>query len=487
MRSRVKIKRAAGSAELGVLPWLGRRIASPMERDLTQGRFSDHMRALLPGAVGLQILFALFEVVDAFWVGRLAEPGPELAALAVGTYGLWCLFSLEHMVVTAVLAVVSQSVGAGMEERARRAAARGFVFAVILWIAALVVGLPLRDLVVAWTRVEPGAAELSRDYLGVLLGGALSIFGFGTVDAVFRARGDTKSPVLLLAGALVLNLVLDPVLVLGWGPFPEYGVVGAAWATVACRMATVVAGLVLLLRRGHVSFRPWGRMWLRSEYLRFLKIGAPAAGGGLLYCLTFLGLASFLAPFGDEALGAFAIGQKIESISWASLVGVATVAAAWVGQNLGAGHPMRARRGAWLAVGLGSALALVASGVFVFFREPLLEFFAPGQEVLHGYGRTYLWIVALSQVPLAVEIVLYEAFGGAGDTLPPMWIISIFTLARLPLAWWLCDRLGWGAEGVFWAVTISTTVKGVLMAWSFSRDRWILRGRGMLASIAAEE
>jgi len=175
--------------------------------------------------------------------------------------------------------------------------------------------------------------------------------------------------------------------------------------------------------------------------------------------------------FGPTAGAAMGIGNRMESFSYLICSGFAVAASTMVGQNLGAGKPDRAARCAWGATGIAVAVTLAVAVVFVSLPRAIASVFTDDPEVLR-MAADYLVILGLSQFTMAVEIVLEGAFSGSGDTLPPMLVSVPGSLARIPLAYLLAFTLGWGINGVWWTLTITTTVKALVLAYWFSRGRW---------------
>lgn len=445
-------------------------------RDLTKGPLARHLLALAPPAAASQLLISAFEFIDAYWTGRLAAGSAALAALGVGTYALWSLFSIGHIVESSTLALCARALGEQDRAKAVLAADRGAVFAVAMWIASLIFLLPAVPLVADLTGVVGTTRTMAIDYLGILVAGSITLYGFAALDAVFRAAGDTRTPMLLLVGGLAINAVLDPLLMNGGAGVPAFGLAGAAWATVSTRLLCLVAGTVILARRGLILRTPVAALRRLAPYQRYLKIGVPAGSTGFLYCITFMAIARVLAPWGEDAIAATAAGQRIESASWSIMFGVGTVAGAIVGQCLGAGLHDRARAGTRLALQSAAISGLLFGTLYFLVRDPLIAFIAPNQPGVLTYGRAYLLAVAAAQVFMAVELVLQQALTGAGDTVPPMLIIVSLTAARIPLAWWMAGPLDLGPPGVFWAFTISSIAKALILAAWYRRGTWISRG-----------
>jgi putative MATE family efflux protein len=320
--------------------------------------------------------------------------------------------------------------------------------------------------------VEMGVASLGTSYLRVLFLGSASLFLFQVVESVFRAVGDTKTPLLLLLGSIAANLALDPVLILGLGPFPELGVTGAAWASVLARGTFALLALALMLRKGVLESPSWGA-W-RPEpktWLSVLRIGVPASANGVFFCAVYMILARITADFGTPALAALGVGHKGEAPCYFVALGISLAVAPLVGQSLGAGRPERARAAAWLAVRTACAWGVVWTVVLFTLPQVVAGAFVEEWAVVHVASR-YLVIMGFSQVLMCVEVVLDGAFAGAGDTLPPLLIGLPLTAARIPLAWLFAHPLGLGVDGIWVAITVSTIAKGILMTIWFRRGRW---------------
>lgn len=455
-----------------------------MKRDLTTGAIGTHVANLAPFAVMGFAVHVAFEVIDAWWLGRVGDGKAALTALSVSTYVVWSLYGIGHMVEAGGLALVSQAVGAKEPERAKRMATRALVAAGLFWVLTVLFYLPAGAWIVRLTGIHGEPGRMAEGYLEVVLFGAVTIFGNSALSAVFRSWGDTRTPLILLSGALALNALLDPILIFGWWGGPELGLEGAAWATVITRGSMFVVGTMILIKRGFLA--PLNQQILKRwrPLLRLVRIGFPCGLAGILYCVTFFFMTAELAKSGNDAVAAFVVGQKSESISWGILIGLGTVAGSIVGQNIGAGQLERARRGLSIVLQVGILLGFGCAALFYFFGGGLVQFFAPGSPEIVDLGTQYLTIIAFSQVFLALEIVLDEGLSGSGDTVPPLIIVGSFTLMRVPLALILAGPFGLGVLGVFWAVTISTVVKGILMWFWFARGTWVGRGLIMTRSSA---
>jgi putative MATE family efflux protein len=317
------------------------------------------------------------------------------------------------------------------------------------------------------------SAEVTRqglEYAGLLFLSAPLIFAFFVVEAAFRGRGDTMTPLKILGFALALNTVLDPLLIMGWGPVPAMGVSGAALATILSRLSGLAIAIYLLrpsLSRGSRGRRgPDARMAWRT-----VRIGAPMAAAGFFFCAVYVVIARITGRFGTEPLAALGIGHRVETLTYLTCVGFGTAAATLVGQNLGAGQPDRAASLVRRSLLILTLAQLAYTAVLLLLAHGIVSIFTDDPGVI-AHGATYLRIVAISQVFMGMEVLYMSAFGGAGSTMPTLAVDLPLTGMRIPLAWFLAVAVGLGPTGVWWAISLSTVAKGLALTAWWSRGTW---------------
>ena len=313
--------------------------------------------------------------------------------------------------------------------------------------------------------IPPAVGAVGETYLGTYLLGMPLVFGFFAVDAAFRAKGDTRTPLLILAGATLLGLLLDPLLIRGGGPVPALGVRGAALATLVPRGLAFLAGLILLRRDGLVA---WARP--RLDVLgQIVRVGAPAAATGVAFSAIYVLLTRITTRFGTPALAALGLGFRIEGVVYVVSVGMGAAVAAIVGQSLGAGQPGRAARAGWIATLLVTGVGAVTATVCQLMPDRLAGIFSTDPAVVAEASR-YLRIAAFSQLFLGAEVVLESAMGGAGWTMVPMLASTAITALRLPLGGWAAAQ--WGTTGLWWVLAATAAARGILMALLWWRGPW---------------
>jgi putative MATE family efflux protein len=420
-------------------------------------------RIALP-AVASSLLMTLFFSVDTYWIGtRVGSTG--LAAASTAVFWIWLIVSVAEMVSVGLTAVASRRYGEGRSAEAPRIAGDALMLSLALGVICAAVGTPLLPQLFSIMHTSPEVAALGVRYLGTYLLGAPLIFGFFAVDAAFRAAGDTRTPFLLLSASVGVTLVLDPILIVGWGPIPALGVAGAAISTIGTRAVAFALGLTIVGRRGVLKIgRPdWRTM------RQVIRIGLPTAVTGVVFSLIYVMVTRTATQFGTPALAALGIGHRVESWLFMIAVGFGAATAAIVGQNLGAKRPDRAARAGWLAVGFCSMFGVVACVVELIIPERFAAIFSHDPAVIAEAAR-YLRIAAFSQLGICAEIVLEGALGGAGHTLAPMLTSTSITALRIPLAAWAAAR--YGSTGLWWTISLTALARAVGMMMIWRAGRW---------------
>jgi putative MATE family efflux protein len=432
---------------------------------LVSGPLSGTIIRLALPAVGASLLQLAFLLVDTFWVGRILGPA-ALAAVSTAGFAVWMLTALAEMVAVGLTAVAARRHGEGAHGLAAVVAGTTLTMGLGLGVLVGAAGWALSPALFAVMQTPTEVTELGRLYLAAYLLGAPLVFGFFAAEATFRASGDTRTPLILLGASVVLNVGLDPLLIVGAGPLPALGIAGAAVAAVATRGAALAMGFVILARRRLIRLSVFD--W-RSG-LAALRIGMPVAFTGVFFSLVYIGLTRITTRFGVPALAALGIGHKLEGLSYMVAVGFGLASAAIVGQNLGAGRADRARTAGWLTASYAAGLGSIVGVVFVAFPDVMIGIFTDDPAVI-ATGAIYLRAMALAQISMGFEIVLESALGGAGYTMMPMLWNGIFTAARIPLAAWLAGVMG--VAGVWWAIGLTAVARGIAMAMLWRGERWI--------------
>lgn len=415
-------------------------------------------------------------LIDLFWVGHL---GP--AAVAAVSMSGTVLMLLNPMIMglsTGTVALVARAMGAGDHATASKAAGQSLFLSLVMGLASALAGwflaVPALRLLGAAADVEgPGAL-----YLRICMAGNFTVCMLFIGNAALQGAGDAHTPMWVMALTNVLNVVLDPLLIFGLGPFPKMGVAGAALATVLAQ-ACGAALVIYFLLRGRSGLHAHGQTWRPDPELswRMMKIGIPGSGQMLSRSLMGLVLMAMVAVSGTAAVAAYGIGMRFHLIILMPAFALGGAAATMMGQNLGAGQPDRAGHAAWVATWVDIIFMILSGAVLMVFASPLLRFFNDDAEVV-AIGTRYLHIVSPFYIFAGFGIVLARGLNGAGDTLGPM-LITILTLwgLQVPLAIYLSRILHPATDGIWWAMSAAFVVQGLATVVWFRAGRW--RGKSL--------
>lgn len=416
----------------------------------------------------------LYNFVDRFWLARLGRI--PIAALALSWPLVFLVLSLGSGITIAGTALVAQYTGARRHEEANLAAGQVISFtgtlAVLLGAAGFFSARPILLLMGA----ESSLIQAATSYLQIIYAGIPLMFGTFVVTALLNGVGDTVTPMILMGISVALNLVLDPFFIFGWGPFPEWGVAGAAVATVLSRGLLALLGLLWLFS-GHLGLH------LRPHHLRprwglirkIISIGGLSSIGQTGTALGFSIMNGALARIGTVVLSAFGIGNAFISIVLMPAMGLGQATATMVGQNLGAEKPERARRSVWSGMAISSAILVSAAIAVLIFRNHLIGFFLSDPEVL-AVGSEMLFLVALAFPFMGIIQVIMGTYQGSGHTLYSMFF-DLFRLwaLRVPLVFLLAFGFHLGASGVWWAMFASNSATAAVCLAFFLSGNWMQR------------
>jgi len=448
-----------------------RQAVAGTPQDYTEGHLGRAVFLLSVPMILEMVMESVFGIVDVFLVGRL---GPEaVAAVGVTESLLTVVFALAMGLSMATTALVARRIGEKDPEAAAKTAVQVIAVGLLAAVPVAFVGLRWPRELLALMGAPPAVVEIGGGYAAWMLGGNASILLLFVINAAFRGAGDASVAMRSLWLANAVNLVLDPCLIFGLGPFPELGVTGAAVATTLGRSVGVIYQLSALASgRGRLVVR---RRHLRFEaglVVRLLRLSVGATLQFLIATASWLGLVRILTPYGAATIAGYTIAIRIIIVALLPSWGMSNAVATLVGQNLGAGKPERAERAVWIAGLYNMVLLLGVAAAFIFAAEPMLAVFSADPDV-RAWGASCLRVVSYGYAFYAWGMVLVQAFNGAGDTLTPTWInLFCYWLFQIPLALVLAHGLELGPLGVFMAITVAESVLAVVGLAVFRRGRW---------------
>jgi putative MATE family efflux protein len=373
-------------------------------------------------------------------------------------------------------ALVARRIGEGDVDAARIVAVQTIWVGVGLALVTGAVGVVYAEDVLKLMGASPEVVAGGVGYTTIMIGGSITILLIFMLNAVFRGAGDAVIAMRVLWIANGINIVLDPLLIFGIGPFPELGVMGAAVATTTGRGVGVLYQLYCLSRASSRIQLKLSDLGLRVDVmLRLLRVSLPGAFQYTIAMSSYIFLMRVISAYGSAAVAGFTIGIRIFAFTFLPAWGFSNAAATLVGQNLGAGQPERAERSVWITAKYNAAFLVMVALVFIFVPEPIVRFFT-SDPVVVAYGVDCLRYVSYGYGFYAVGLVVTQAFNGAGDTDTPTYInLFCFWLLQIPLAYVLAQVLAWGPRGVFITIAVCDSILAVIAVWLFRQGRWKLK------------
>jgi putative MATE family efflux protein len=444
------------------------------ERDYTTGNVSRAVVVLSIPMVLEMAMESVFAVVDVFFVARLSPNAVATVGLTESVLTL--VFALCMGLSAATTAMVARRIGEHDPEAAAVAAVQSILVGLGLALPIGVAGVALAPRLLSWLGGSPALVAEGWGYTAWILGGSGTVILLFLINAVFRGAGDPALAMRALWLGNLCNIVLDPCLIFGLGPFPELGLTGAAVATTIGRGIGVVYQTTALWRgRGRISVRGTPLRLEPAVALRLLRVAVPGMFQWLIATASWLGLVRILAVFGSAALAGYTIAIRVIVFAILPSWGMSNAAATLVGQNLGARQPERAERSAWLTGWYNMLFLGAVAVVFVLGAEAIIGLFTSDPEVVR-HGVSCLRLVSYGYPFYAYGMVIVQAFNGAGDTVTPTAInLFCYWLFQIPLAWVLARSAGLGPDGVFLAITIAESVVAVVAVLAFRRGTWKTR------------
>jgi putative MATE family efflux protein len=440
-------------------------------QDYTAGNLNRAILLLAIPMVLEMVLESLFAVVDVFWVGRLGADAVATVGLTESMLAL--VFAVGMGLSLSTGAMVARRIGEKDPEDAAISGVQAIVLGLLISVA---IGIPAGIFAPQLLRAmgaSPSIVATGSGYTRIALGGCGAIIMLFLNNAIFRGAGDAAIAMRLLWVSNILNLILDPCLIFGLGPFHRFGVTGAALATFTGRSIGVLYQFYRLLKgteRIHILVRHL-RLNLAVMW-RLLRVSLTGILQFTIANASWIGLVRIIALFGSAAVAGYTVAIRIVIFFILPSWGLSNAAATLVGQNLGARHPDRAEQAVW-RTGFYNMLFLGAIGVFFFiFASPAVRLFVNDPAVV-PLAAMALRILSCGNVGYAYAMVMLQAFNGAGDTATPT-IVNFFGfwILELPLAWCLATRTGLHSQGALLSIVVAECTIAVASIILFRRGRW---------------
>jgi putative MATE family efflux protein len=417
------------------------------------------------------VLESAFAVVDIFFVGKIGASA--IATVGITETYMFLLYAIAMGLSMAVGAIIARRVGEKNMEEASISAAQAVALGLVSSIPFMIAGIFFSKDLLQLMGADEWALNEGYKYTQWMLTGNVVIVLLFVINAIFRGAGDASIAMRVLWVANGLNILLDPLLIFGYGPFPELGIEGAAIATNIGRGTGVVFQLIVLFKGGkHIKLLVSHCKLHFSIMINMMQTSLGGIAQMIISMTSWIFLMRILSDVGSEAVAGATIAIRIMMFTIMPAWGLSNAAATLVGQNLGAQNPERAESTVW-KIGTYNMIFLIGVSILFFtFNTQLMYLFTDNIKVV-SIGSEWLQILSYSFFVYGWWMVSVQAFNGAGDTKTPTYInIVFFWMIQIPLAYLLAIKLNWMQSGVFWAVFISETSVGIFTLWLFSKGKW---------------
>ncbi len=441
------------------------------ERDFTESSVGKAIFILSVPMVLEMVMESLFSIADIWFVSRLGADA--IATVGLTESVMTIVYSVASGFGVATTALVARRIGEKDPRGAGSAAVQAILLALLVSVVISLPGIFLaREFLILMGTTEAVAEEYAL-YPAIIFGSNGVVMLLFIINAIFRSSGDAAISFRVILVANLINLVLDPLFIFGWGPVPALGIKGAAIATAMGRGIAVIYQLYLLLGGHHrIAVKP-SDFRVRPRVMgELVRVSLGGIFQNLIATSSWIFLVRIIAVFGSLAVAGYTIAIRIIVFALLPASGIANAAATLVGQNLGAGHPQRAERSVWITSYVNMAMMGLIGLLLVLLPGGLISFFSSDQGVI-SQGTLALRIISMGFVFYGLSMVMIQAFNGSGDTVTPTIIFFFgFWLVEIPLAWLFAFTLQWGLTGTCLAIVIAESLVAVVAWWYFRKGKW---------------
>jgi len=447
---------------------------SGSEQDFTEGKLSRAILLLSIPAVLEMVMESIFVIVDIYFVSKLGADA--VATVGITESMVTIIYAIAIGLGTATTSLVSRRIGEKNPDSASRSAFQAIITGLAVSFLIGIPGALFAEKLLGMMGASPTIIEKMSGYTKIMLGGNVVIMMLFIINAIFRSAGDAAVAMKVLWIGNTINIVLDPCLIFGLGPFPQMGVTGAAIATNIGRGTAVMVQFYLLFfgeKRIRLSIKH-----LAIDFrimLKLLKLSFGSIGQNLIGTTSWIALVRIISMFGSEVVAGYTIAIRIIGFILLPSWGISNASSTLVGQNLGANKPERAERAVWVTGWVNMILLGLIGSILVLFPESFIRLFVENENVVSS-GVLGLRIISIGFIAYGLGMVLVNSFNGAGDTSTPLKInIFAFWFVEIPLAWLLAIKAGFNEEGVFIAIVIAESLMTFIAWMVFRRGKWKLK------------
>lgn len=414
---------------------------------------------------------ALFAITDIFFVAKLGSEA--IATVGITEAVITLLYAVGIGLSMSITALVARRIGEGDVPRAAILAGQSILIGIALSIVIGICGVVYARDVLAFIGASDVILTRFSGYTAIMLGGSATILFLFIFNGIFRGAGEPVVAMRAIWIASAINIVLDPCLIFGLGPFPELGIEGAAIATTFGRgVGMCYAGYILFNGSARIQLNLHCLKPVMAELMLLLRISAGGIAQFFIATSSWLFLMKIMAEFGSAALAGYTIAIRVIDFIILPVWGLSNSVSTLVGQNLGASNIARAKQAVFYVAKYNVMLMLTIAVLFVVFADPLVGIFTDEQEVI-AIGAKCLRILSYGFGLYAIGLVMIQAFNGAGDTFTPTWINGLcFWVFQIPFAYWFSMQIVMSPSGVFWAILIAESMMALIALTIFRRGKW---------------
>ncbi|HEY6504971.1 MAG TPA: MATE family efflux transporter [Chitinophagaceae bacterium] len=444
------------------------------EHDYTQGSIRQAIVLLAIPMILELSLESVFAVVDIYFVSHLPNSQNAIATVGLTEFSITIVYSLAIGLSTAATAVVARRIGEKNPDGAAHAGMQSLLIALISSVIFGVAGVVFAEDILRFMGAEPDVIKEGAVFTRIMLGGSVVIIMLFLINGIFRGAGDATMAMRSLWIASLLNIFLCPMLINGYGPFPELGLKGAAIATTIGRgMGVLYQCYHLFKGKRIIKVRAVHFKWDVPVLKTLVEVGWPATLQFVIQSGSWIVVGRLVAETGStEAVAGYQVAIRNIVFFILPAWGLSNAAATLVGQNLGAGQPDRAERSALLTTKYNAIFMAAVMLLFLLFASPIMSIFTK-EPAVHHYGVLSLQIIGAGYIFYGIGMVMIQALNGAGDTRTPTWINFVgFWLFQIPLAYILAKGFGLGPVGAFIAIPVAETAIAIAGYIVFKRGKW---------------
>ncbi len=444
------------------------------EHDYTQGNIRGAIVLLAIPMILELSLESVFAVVDMYFVSHLPNASSAMATVGLTEAVVALVYTIAIGLSTAATAVVARRIGEKNPDGAAHTAAQSLLIALMVTIVVSILGIIFAADVLRLMGAKPEVVKDGTVFTRIMLGGSVVIIFLFMINGIFRGAGDATMAMRSLWIASIINIILCPVLINGYGPFPELGLKGAAIATTIGRGIGVIYQCYHLFNGKRTIKIRWPHFkWDLPVVKTLFSVAWPATLQFFIQSGSWIFMAYLVSITGStDASAGYQVAIRNVVFFILPAWGLSNAAATLVGQNLGAGQPLRAEQSVMLTAKYNAIFMAGVMFLFLFFASPIINIFTTETGV-HFYAVQALQVIGAGYIFYGIGMVMIQALNGAGDTKTPTWInLFTFWFFQIPFAWILAKNLNMGPLGAFIAIPVAESLLALAAWYFFKKGKW---------------